>query len=122
MTDLHYVISGLDLLEDYPDVKEYIKNYYGTGTGNVMYTNNTHTHYNAEIEKQMEIILNANGMHSGGSWACMLLGISSVLNDTYRREFMKKFEKEKEKEKEKDLYTYKLLLNLLLIIIFIYKY
>ena len=27
MANLNYVISGLDLLEDYPDVKEYIKNF-----------------------------------------------------------------------------------------------
>lgn len=86
MAGLNYVISGLDLLEDYPHIKEYIKNF--DGAGGFMYTKNTDPHYNAEIEKQMNNILNAHGMHSGSSWGCMMRGIQAVLNGTYTREFI----------------------------------
>ncbi len=88
MAGLHYVISGLDLLEDYPHIKEYIKNF--AGAGGFMFTDNTDPHYNAEIEKQMNNILNADGMHSGNSWGCMMRGIQAVLNGTYTREFIEK--------------------------------
>jgi hypothetical protein len=88
-------------------------------------------YYNAEIEKQMNNILNANGMHSGSSWGAMLQGIRDVLNGDYIIE--KKFVKQERKnnefiqplEKEKNLYinmyNYKVLLNLLLLIMYIYN-
>jgi hypothetical protein len=84
MAGLNYVISGLDLLEDYPHIKEYIKNF--DGAGGFMYTTNTDTHYNADIEKQMSDILDANGTHSGSSWGCMMRGIQAVFNGTYTRQ------------------------------------
>lgn len=84
MAGLNYVISGLDLLEDYPHIKEYIKNF--DGAGGFMYTTNTDTHYNADIEKQMDELLNADGIHSGSSWGCMMRGIQAVLNGTYTRQ------------------------------------
>jgi len=126
MANLNYVISGLDILEDYPDVKEYIKNFDGAGC--FMFKD---PHYNADIEKQMNNILNANGMHSGSSWGAMLQGIRDVLNGDYIIE--KKFVKQERKnnefiqplEKEKNLYiniyNYKVLLNLLLLIMYIYN-
>ena len=88
MAGLHYVISGLDLLEDYPHIKEYIKNF--AGAGGFMFTDNTDPYYNAEIEKQMNDILNANRMHSGTSWGAMLRGIQGVLTGAYTREFIEK--------------------------------
>ena len=78
MAGLNCVISGLDMLQDYPTIKEYIKNF--DGAGGFMYTTNTDPHYNAELEKQMSDILDARGMHSGCSWGCMLRGIQAVLN------------------------------------------
>lgn len=113
MAGLNYVISGLDLLEDYPHIKEYIKNF--DGAGGFMYTTNTDTHYNADIEKQMDELLNADGMHSGSSWGCMMRGIQAVLNGTYTRqcieqkiieqqnyynEYMRQLELEKNKMKD----------------------
>ena len=110
---LNYVISGLDLLEDYPHIKEYIKNF--DGAGGFMYTTNTDTHYNADIEKQMSDILDADGIHSGSSWGCMMRGIQAVLNGTYTRqcieqkiieqqnyynEYMRQLELEKNKMKD----------------------
>ena len=113
MAGLNYVISGLDLLEDYPHIKEYIKNF--DGAGGFMYTTNTDTHYNADIEKQMSDILDADGIHSGSSWGCMMRGIQAVLNGTYTRqcieqkiieqqnyynEYMRQLELEKNKMKD----------------------
>ena len=126
MANLIYVISGLDMLEDYPDVKEYIKNFDRAGCFMVK-----DPHYNAEIEKQMDNILNANGMHSGSSWGAMLCGIKDVLNGDYIIE--KKFVNQERKynefiqllEKEKNLYinkyNYEILLNLLFILMYIYN-
>ena len=84
MAGLNCVISGLDMLQDYPTIKEYIKNF--DGAGGFMYTTNTDPHYNAELEKQMFDILNAHEIHSGRSWGCMLRGIQAVLKGTVTRE------------------------------------
>ena len=84
MAGLHYVISGLDMLQDYPNIKEYIKHFDGAGC--FMYTTNIDPHYNAELEKQMTDVLDPHGMHSGRSWGYMLSGIQSVLKGTLTRE------------------------------------
>jgi hypothetical protein len=113
MAGLNYVISGLDMLQDYPNIKEYIKNF--DGAGGFMYTTNIDPHYNAELEKQMSDILDARGMHSGSSWGCMLRGIQAVLKGTltresieqkiieqqnYYNEYMRQLELEKNKMKD----------------------
>ena len=84
MAGLNYVISGLDMLQDYPDIKEYIKNF--DGACGFMDTTNADPHYNAELEKQMSDILDARGIHTGCSWGCMLRGIQAVLKGTVTRE------------------------------------
>jgi hypothetical protein len=95
MAGLQYVISGLDMLKDYPEIKEYIKNF--NGAGGFMYTTEEDPQYNAEIEKQMSKILDAHGVHSGSSWGFMMRGIQSVLNGSTTRESIEeelfKFEK-----------------------------
>ena len=95
MAGLKYIISGLDMLQDYPNIKEYIKNF--DGAGGFMYTTDIDPHYNAELEKQMSDILDARGMHSGCSWGCMLRGIQAVLKGTLTRESIEEqiFEYEK---------------------------
>lgn len=95
MAGLKYIISGLDMLQDYPNIKEYIKNF--DGAGGFMYTTDIDPHYNAELEKQMSDILDARGTHSGCSWGCMLRGIQSVLKGTLTRESIEEqiFEYEK---------------------------
>ena len=95
MAGLNYVISGLDMLQDYPTIKEYIKNF--DGAGGFMYTTNIDPHYNSELEKQMSDILDVRGMHSGCSWGCMLRGIQAVLKGTLTRESIEEqiFEYEK---------------------------
>lgn len=113
MAGLNYVISGLDLLEDYPHIKEYIKNF--DGAGGFMYTTNKDPRYNQELENQMNEILDAYEMHSGSSWGCMMRGIQAVLNGTYTRqcieqkiieqqnyynEYMRQLELEKNKMKD----------------------
>lgn len=96
MSDLRYIISGLDILQDYPNIKEYIKNY--NVVGGFMYGINKHPHYNAELENQMNKLLDANGMHSGSSWGHMMSGIKSVLNGNLTREFIEKKIAEYEKK------------------------
>jgi hypothetical protein len=83
------------MLQDYPNIKEYIKNF--DGAGGFMYTTDIDPHYNAELEKQMSDILDARGTHSGSSWGCMLRGIQSVLKGTLTRESIEEqiFEYEK---------------------------
>jgi hypothetical protein len=86
MAGLNYVISGLDLLRDYPEVKNYIKNYNGNRGFN--FTGDSYSKYNPVIENQMSDILDADHAHSGSSWGYMLQGIQAVLNGTITREFI----------------------------------
>ena len=99
MAGLNYIISGLDMLQDYPNIKEYIKNF--DGAGGFMYTSNIDSHYNAKLEKQMCDILDPNEMHSGGSWGFMLRGIQAVLKGSITR-----------KSIEEQIFEYKKKLNL----------
>ena len=84
MAGLHYVIEGLNVLQDYPDIREYIKNF--NGSHGFMYTTDSDAYYNADIEKQMEQILDPTGIHSGCSWGCMMRGIQAVLTGSTTRE------------------------------------
>ncbi len=57
------------------DVMNYIKNF--NSRGGFMY--NDDAEY-AVVSQKTEDLLDSNGMHSGGSWGCMLRTIQTVLN------------------------------------------
>jgi hypothetical protein len=57
------------------DVMNYIKNF--NSRGGFMY--NDDAEY-AVVSQKTEDLLDSNGMHSGGSWGCMLRTIQAVLN------------------------------------------
>jgi len=61
--------------DEHQDVMNYIKNF--NGGGGFMY--NDDAKY-AKVSKKTDDLLDPYGMHSGGSWACMLRTIQSVLN------------------------------------------
>ena len=58
------------------DVMNYIKNF--NGRGGFMYNNDAEY---AVVSQKTEDLLDSNGMHSGGSWGCMLRTIQAVLNE-----------------------------------------
>ena len=70
-------ICAIYLLQrgEHHDVMNYIKNF--NGSGGFMY--NYEEQY-ADASEKAEQLLDPNGMHSGGSWSCMLRTIQAVLN------------------------------------------
>ena len=70
-------ICAINLLQrgEHHDVMNYIKNF--NGSGGFMY--NYEEQY-ADVIKKADQLLDPDGMHSGGSWGCMLRTIQAVLN------------------------------------------
>ena len=70
-------ISAIYLLQrdEHQDVMNYIKKF--NGSGGFMFNDNAEY---AKVSKKTDDLLDPYGMHSGGSWACMLRTIQSVLN------------------------------------------
>jgi hypothetical protein len=73
---LQQVISGLETLQEYPELTEYIKSF--NGNAGFMFTVETEPD-RIRLSKQMEKVLDSDGMHSGGSWGYMLRTIQRVL-------------------------------------------
>ena len=71
------VIYAILLLErdGHHDVMNYIKNF--NGSGGFMYNNNAEY---AAVSAKTDQLLDPDGMHSGGSWGCMLRTIQAVFN------------------------------------------
>jgi hypothetical protein len=73
---MNYVLNALDVLVEYPELMAYIKDF--AGPRGFMFTESPY-------EKQLDALLDSNGTHSGGSWACMLRGVQAVLNGVLTR-------------------------------------
>ena len=73
---MNYVLNALDVLAEYPELMAYIKDF--DGPHGFMFTPSPY-------EKQLEDLLDSNGMHSGGSWAGMLRGVQAVLTGVLTR-------------------------------------
>lgn len=73
---MNYVLNALDVLAAYPELMTYIKDF--DGPHGFMFTPSPY-------EKQLEALLDSNGMHSGGSWAGMLRGVQAVLTGVLTR-------------------------------------
>jgi len=73
---LQQVISGLEILQEYPELTEYIKSF--NGNDGFMFTVETEPD-RIRLSKQMEKVLDSDGMHSGGSWGYMMRTIQRVL-------------------------------------------
>ncbi len=96
---------------EHQDVMDYIKNF--NGSGGFMYNNNAEY---ALVSEKADQLLDPDGMHSGGSWGCMLRTIQAVLNgeitleelieedkqsdERYRLYLIEEERKKKEKEAE----------------------
>lgn len=73
---MNYVLNALDVLVEYPELMAYIKDF--DGPYGFMFTEGPY-------EKQLDALLDSNGMHSGGSWGCMLRGVQAVLTGVLTR-------------------------------------
>lgn len=87
------VIIALDILVEYPAIREYIQQF--NGNHGFVYTIETEP-TKIELKKQMEDLLD-DGSHSGASWGEMMRYIQAVLNGVISREdIMKNINKEEE--------------------------
>lgn len=77
------IIKALDMLVEYPDLQEYIKGF--DGHGGFMFTRETEPH-RIDCAVRLEALLDANGMHSGGSWGCLMRSLQAVLTGVVKRE------------------------------------
>ena len=92
------IVQALALLNDYPEISEYIKTY--NNSGGFMFGRETDP-IRIELHNRMESLLD-DGHHSGSSWGWTLRNIQAVLNGTFSREqLMEAYENEK---KENELY------------------
>jgi hypothetical protein len=72
------VYKAMDVLQEYPAIREYIKHF--TGYGGFMYTIEIDPQRIA-LKRQMEDLLDAES-HSGSAWGCLLRVVQSILNGT----------------------------------------
>jgi len=77
------VLNAIDVLVEYPDLQKYIKEF--NGHDGFMFTVGTDPQRIA-YEIQLEQLLDANGMHSGGSWGCLMRSLQAVYNGALTRE------------------------------------
>ncbi|NDH09832.1 MAG: hypothetical protein EBY16_09555 [Gammaproteobacteria bacterium] len=79
------VLNAIDVLVEYPDLQKYIKEF--NGHGGFMFNLNRETDPQGIAYKiQLEQLLDANGMHSGGSWGCLMRSLQAVYNGALTRE------------------------------------
>ena len=78
------IVDGLDKLIEYPDLMEYIKTF--DSPLGFMFTQETEAQ-RKEYKNRLSDLLDSKGMHSGGTWGCMLRGIQTVLNGINTREY-----------------------------------
>jgi hypothetical protein len=77
------IIKALDVLIEYPDLQEYIKDF--DCQGGFMFTKETDDK-RIDCQARLDALLDPNGRHSGGSWGCLMRGIQAVLNGVFTRE------------------------------------
>ena len=76
------IIDALDVLVEYPDLQTYIKEF--NAPRGFMFTFETDPQRIA-YEIQLEQLLDANGMHSGGSWGCLMRSLQAVYTGAVTR-------------------------------------
>ena len=81
------VLNAIDVLVEYPDLQEYIKNF--DAPRGFMFTIETDPQRIA-YEIRLEQLLDAKSMHSGGSWGCLMRSLQAVYNGSLTREELEK--------------------------------
>lgn len=81
------IVNALDVLVEYPDLQEYIKNF--DAPRGFMYTSETDPQRLACADR-LEQLLDADGNHSGGSWGCLMRGLQAVFIGAVTREEVEK--------------------------------
>lgn len=79
---LQQVLTALDVLQEYPELREYIKDF--DGQYGFTYTIETQPE-RVQLQKQMEQVLDDDN-HSGNSWGYMLRTIQSVFTGVISRD------------------------------------
>lgn len=92
------IIKALDVLVEYPDLQEYIKDF--NGEGGFMFTREIDQH-RINCAARLEALLDADGNHSGGSWGSLLRSIQTVLTGHVTRDqILEKIDEEERRRKE----------------------
>lgn len=81
------VLNAIDVLVEYPDLQEYIKEF--NGYGGFMFTRETDPH-RIDCAVRLEALLDSKSMHSGGSWGCLMRSLQAVYNGSLTREELEK--------------------------------
>ncbi len=87
------IINALVVLAEYPDLEEYVREFYGHG--GFMFTRETEPH-RMDCAARLETLLDPHGCHTGGSWGCMLRGVQAVLSGIVKRETLEEKAAEEE--------------------------
>jgi hypothetical protein len=80
-----YIYDAVTVLEEYPDLIEYIKSFHNSG--GFMFANETDT-YRKSCSDRLDKLLDSGGVHSGGSWGCMMRGVQQVFSGMVTREYI----------------------------------
>ena len=92
------IVNALDVLVEYPDLQEYIKNF--DAPRGFMFTTETDPQRLAYADR-LDKLLDANGTHSGGSWGCLMRGLQAVfIGAVTRADVEKKVAAEKRRIQE----------------------
>ncbi len=81
------ILNAMDVLVEYPDLQEYIKKF--DAPRGFMFTRETDPQRIA-YENQLEQLLDANGMHSGGSWGSLMRSLQAIFTGAVTREEVEK--------------------------------
>ena len=83
------VLNAMDVLVEYPELQEYIKEFNGYG-GFMFNLNREIDPQRIAYEIRLEQLLDAKSMHSGGSWGCLMRSLQAVYKGALTREELEK--------------------------------
>ena len=91
------LLEALDILAEYSDIQEYIKSFDDPQE----FINTTNT--NTDMVKQIDNLLDPQGMYTGGMWVLLLRNIHKALKGVITREYiLTQIAEEKRKKDELD--------------------
>jgi hypothetical protein len=100
------LLEALDILAKYSDIQEYIKSF--DDSQDFINTANTNTN----MVKQIDNLLDPQGMYTGGMWVLLLRNIHKALKGVITREYiLTQIAEEKQKRDELDWELHYLELN-----------
>jgi len=102
------LLEALDILAEYSNIQEYIKSFNEPQE----FINTTNTNTNTDMVKQIDNLLDPQGIYTGGMWVLLLRNIHKALKGVITREYiLTQIAEEKQKRDELDWELHYLELN-----------